>query len=577
MAHTSAHTPPYTPPHSPLPQCHRSTYYHLRSPEDSGESDEDEDTDYCNEDIMERMEIDEDTHIHPQAQSPFLSLCPELIQRVLSTFGGRNVVCLANLAATCRKLRAYIYKCPDQAIWRDIYLEIYDDPRQASAFIKSRTTAEIDWRKRLQDREFTIRVLREWHVDCWELATQHLDRICDTLLDMYMDLPASFPGLGDDPSCLEADNFNRFYSSKPALNSSVLSYLLSSPCFSDLYHHYRILPSSPQPIQRLRSRPSSSSNNDNAIESPALTFHSVRLQVQVCTHPKLAKLHTLLPPRYDENEEQDREWRGFMRELVYSQKNFTERNDWGPFTPDGKVDWVLVDALGSVMMSNAQEIVHNPEISDHWHDSIMPQSFGVEPTRGWGFSHIERPLGVADGDVWDWAGVQGSWCGSYAFLDYTDWISLNEPRLILMRGRVAQLDLTHYHEAVGDLMRLDLTLDYPSPISPYTTLPPLTTHLPTTHNSRLPPIHFVGTSLQSKSVTPEAAPLSSVRGVVQLTADDPPEVRWTLVIRYAGEDRWRLEGVQVGGRGSKRGFFGAWTDANKEEHSPNGPVWYWQS
>lgn len=38
-----------------------------------------------------------------------------------------------------------------------------------------------------------------------------------------------------------------------------------------------------------------------------------------------------------------------MRELVYSQKNFTEMNDWGPFTPDGKVDWVLVDALGSVM------------------------------------------------------------------------------------------------------------------------------------------------------------------------------------------------------------------------------------
>lgn len=127
-----------------------------------------------------------------------------------------------------------------------------------------------------------------------------------------------------------------------------------------------------------------------------------------------------------------------MRELVYSQKNFTDSNDWGPFTPDGKVDWVLVDALGSVMseskkflprlekklidintkVSNAQEIVHNPEISDHWHDSIMPQSFGVEPTRGWGFSHIERPLGVADGDVWDWAGVQGSWYGSYAFLEY---------------------------------------------------------------------------------------------------------------------------------------------------------------
>ncbi|WVO22498.1 uncharacterized protein IAS62_003828 [Cryptococcus decagattii] len=577
MAHIAARTPPYTPPPFPLSQCHRSTHYHLRSPEDSGESEPEdkEDTEYLNKDIMESMEIDEDAYVHPQYQSAFLSLCPELIQRILSSFGGRNVVCLASLAATCHKLRAHIYKYPNQAIWRDIYLEIYDDPRKASAFIKSRTTAEIDWRKRLQDREFIIRALGEWHVNRWDLAAQHLDRICGALLDMYMDLPATSTGL---ISCSETDDVRHFYSSKPALNPSVLSYLLSSPCFSHLYNHYRILPSSPPPAQRLRPRPNSSSNtNVNASANPTLPLHSVGGHIQVCTHPKLAKLHTLLPPKYDENNEEDREWRGFMRELVYSQKNFTESNDWGPFTSDGKVDWVLVDALGSVMMSNAQEIVHNPEISDHWHDSIMPQSFGVEPTRGWGFSHIERPLGIADGDVWDWAGVQGSWYGSYAFLDYADWLSLNEPRLILNRGRVAQLDLTHYHEAIGDLMRLDLTLDDPSPTSPSTTLSPLTTHLPTTYDSRLPPIHFVGASLQSDSVPPDAAPLSSVRGVVQLTADDPPEVRWTLVIRYAGEDRWRLEGVQVGGRGSKRGFFGTWTDASKEEHSPNGPVWYWQS
>lgn len=52
---------------------------------------------------------------------------------------------------------------------------------------------------------------------------------------------------------------------------------------------------------------------------------------------------------------------------------------------------------------------------------------------------------------------------------------------------------------------------------------------------------------------------------MQLTADDPPEVRWTLVIRYAGEDRWRLEGVQVGGRGSKRGFFGVSFSLSKYE------------
>jgi hypothetical protein len=91
------------------------------------------------------------------------------------------------------------------------------------------------------------------------------------------------------------------------------------------------------------------------------------------------------------------------------------------------------------------------------------------------------------------------------------------------------------------------------------TLPKVETNIPT--SDLLPPIHFHGSSQQSHGLAtyPSTAPASFVRGVVQLTADDPPEVRWTLVIRYGGEDRWRLECVQVGGRGSKRGFFGVST------------------
>ena len=115
-----------------------------------------------------------------------------------------------------------------------------------------------------------------------------------------------------------------------------------------------------------------------------------------------------------------------------------------------------------------------------------------------------------------------------------------------------QLDLSRYTEAIGDLMRLDLVIDK----EPYADSDRVSTHLPT--SSLLPPIYFHGSSVQQNGAPTyaSAAPASFVRGVVQLTADDPPQVRWTLVIRYGGEDRWRLEGAQVGGRGSKRGFFG---------------------
>lgn len=150
---------------------------------------------------------------------------------------------------------------------------------------------------------------------------------------------------------------------------------------------------------------------------------------------------------------------------------------------------------------------------------------------------------------------------------YADWISLNEPRLVQIRRSMNQLDLSRYSEAIGDLMRLDLVIDKDSSSAnkAYSqrqqraaeALEPVSTHLPT--SDLLPPIRFHGSSVQQNGSTtyPTQSPASFVRGVVQLTADDPPQVRWTLVIRYGGEDRWRLECVQVGGRGSKRGFFGA--------------------
>ena len=147
---------------------------------------------------------------------------------------------------------------------------------------------------------------------------------------------------------------------------------------------------------------------------------------------------------------------------------------------------------------------------------------------------------------------------------YSDWISLNEPRLLVLHRRNNQLDLARYAEAVGDIMRLDLKIDQPSPSNDRAglgsrsndDLPEIITGIPT--SNLLPPIRFHGSS-HPRSSSPfqtGGSGGSFVRGVVQLTADNPPQVRWTLTIRYGGEDRWRLECVQVGGRGSKRGFFG---------------------
>ena len=45
---------------------------------------------------------------------------------------------------------------------------------------------------------------------------------------------------------------------------------------------------------------------------------------------------------------------------------------------------------------------------------------------------------------------------------------------------------------------------------------------------------------------------------------------------YSGEERWRSEGVQVGGVRSKRGVVGTWFDKDYDVHGPVGPTAFWK-
>lgn len=92
---------------------------------------------------------------------------------------------------------------------------------------------------------------------------------------------------------------------------------------------------------------------------------------------------------------------------------------------------------------------------------------------------------------------------------------------------------------------------------------------PSASSSTLPRIHFSGTSNSPVE--------SSVRGSCWLTTDNPPQVRVTYVISYNGAERWRLEGVQVGGIGGRRGVTGLWQEAEPQEHSPSGPFYFWKT
>ena len=53
-------------------------------------------------------------------------------------------------------------------------------------------------------------------------------------------------------------------------------------------------------------------------------------------------------------------------------------------------------------------------------------------------------------------------------------------------------------------------------------------------------------------------------------------IRWTTFSIYHGEERWRSEGVQVGGIQSARGVLGTWFDKDYDDHGPAGPTAFWK-
>ncbi|WWC63785.1 uncharacterized protein I303_106390 [Kwoniella dejecticola CBS 10117] len=498
--------------------------------------------------------------VTPQLQSPLLRAPSEIIQKVLSASGGDQVGNIAKAAKVCRELRSIIYGDTDQTLWRDVFLEHYDDPRLAGSSPAGSSGIRIDWKKRVQDRELVGRVFSNDYEGSVDQLDKHSELIISTLFSMYSDLPPTNSSF--DPS-----------KSDDSLNSALLSKWLSSRLFKHIYESQYFLPASPRKPTTPLTR----------------SGRSIKRDKRDTVDPIISRLHCLAPPLYNDDSSADREWRGHVRHSVYDVGNYQEKNDYGPFTEDGKVDWTLVDAISSTMMCNAQELLDTEP--DGWLPVVQPLSYGIEPARGWGYNDLRRPDNLAEDDVWDWAGVEGSWCGCYAFMDYSDWAMMNREQLGIPVGRPHSIDLSTYHEALGDLMQLELKIctdphadgkrstrcdnhEFEQDRHP---LPSVETDLP--RSDLLPPLYFHGSSTPYPGGDHHAPtlPQNAIRGMVSLTADDPPQVRWTMMIRYRGQDRWRLECVQVGGRGSKRGFFGIWSDASRAEHSPNGPAWYWKA
>jgi hypothetical protein len=146
---------------------------------------------------------------------------------------------------------------------------------------------------------------------------------------------------------------------------------------------------------------------------------------------------------------------GSQRRITYSIVNYNQVNDFGPFYPDGKVNWAVLDAIAGVMDSNVAYVsgrsgAFRPAAgglqgweADEWTRVPFPdrrrmravrasdlrvaggRSAGARPgededeetegTTPWRET-VAATTTTSDSAV-DWAGVEGEWRGTYAFME----------------------------------------------------------------------------------------------------------------------------------------------------------------
>lgn len=71
-----------------------------------------------------------------------------------------------------------------------------------------------------------------------------------------------------------------------------------------------------------------------------------------------------------------------------------------------------------------------------------------------------------------------------------------------------------------------------------------------------PVVHFAGVSRVIDEFNGDGSVDSELRGTVRMTPEG--EVRWTTSTIYSGQERWKSEGIQLGGIRSARGVVGTW-------------------
>ncbi|KIV81439.1 hypothetical protein PV11_03628 [Exophiala sideris] len=502
-----------------------------------------------------------------------LDLAPEVLSHI---FQDVETTDLASLSKTCQYLHKLIQN--DQLLWKIHYLFQFDPPPQDdSQSWQDRLSRLINVQKILESEDEAIKAaaVEEVLTQAVTLAHQSTSsshKTSDFLADLF-----------DKPS-----NVNTFL------------------CKSSLFANARPDAWTSAPTQDLRQ-----------LSAQLHVLGGMNLETS-WPSPTGASCPHFAPDVDDSDDDSDEDYQPpsrnphipgpampirhvhpYARARVYDLRRYTQANMWGPFMDDGsaRVDWEKVQAImidiaynhrmyterrglnGSSLLGSTTTgtgaatpatpatptsfSARSPTRPSHsptsvlrpWDDpfsGIAPGSFVSYPLSG-----ALKPSLRPDLDALDPYGVSGTWMRIVCFLDYNDLYAFNFESGVIPRNEERPPITTR--EAFR-LIRLQLrvsAVEEPGPDD----------------GQDFPVVHFEGAS-RSTFMAWDPNANSRIRGIVRQTPSGA--IRWTTFSIFHGEERWRSEGVQIGGLKSARGILGNWFDKDYDVHGPAGPTAFWK-
>jgi len=439
---------------------------------------------------------------------------------------------LAHLSCSCKFLSTNI--ASDGQLYKAVYFHILDKPPQDQI-------EEIDYEKRIKDLARYRHILNS-PASVAEKA-KHLAFIADYTTALLRTASGAH-------SSINIALLKSLISSSRASTSNLEAFLSQSVTYN-----------------RASLSPHSATHSHQPLPSYALRQASAKLHV-------LYGKPILLPRRTHFNTPYP-----YAVSMVYDLRNYTEATLWGPYMGDGQAtaDWEKLEAVMLVLDHNVesfrasigeQMLPRGLVWKEGWRGA-QPYSYRSVDIAGEDSDDEEQVVEVEEGDegeegeekekdvVEDPYNITGTWMRVVCFLDFHDLFAYNFTSPTMPAGTPRPALQTT--EAIR-LITMELKATHSESPGP-------------NDGQEHPVVYFEGVSRSLHSAF-DANANSNIRGNVRMTKEG--EVRWQSISVYNGEERWRSEGIQIGGIQSARGVLGHWFDKDHDIHGPAGPTAFYK-